>query len=134
MLTEANGIPLAIETAGANINDFKLVRQTLENLLIEKPTNTKCGMCMDKGYDYNEVREILKEFGFIAHIRARGEEAKKLKKGIIKRARRWVVERTISWQNRFRGLLIRWEKKAENYLAMLQLACGIITWRACLSG
>ena len=134
MLTEANGIPLGIETAGANINDFKLVRQTLENLLIEKPTNTKSGMCMDKGYDYDEVREILKEFGFIAHIRARGEEAKKLRKGIIKKARRWVVERTISWLNRFRGLLIRWEKKAENYLAMLQLACGIITWRSCLGG
>jgi len=134
MLTEANGIPLAIEPAGANINDFKLVRQTLENLLIEKPENVKCGMCMDKGYDYDEVRDILEEFGFTAHIRARGEEAKKLKKGIIKKARRWVVERTISWLNRFRGLLIRWEKKAENYLAMLHLACGIITWRACLCG
>jgi len=134
MLTEANGIPLAIETAGANINDFKLVRKTLENLLIEKPENVKCGMCMDKGYDYDEVRDILEEFGFTAHIRARGEEAKKLKKGIIKKARRWVIERTISWLNRFRGLLIRWEKKAENYLAMLHLACGIITWRACLGG
>ena len=87
---------------------------------------------MDKGYDYNEVREMLKEFGYIAHIKARGEEAKELKKSILKKARRWVVERTHSWMNRFRGILIRWSKKAENYLAMLHLACGIITWRACI--
>ena len=87
---------------------------------------------MDKGYDYDEVREMLKEFGYIAHIKARGEEAKELKKSILKKARRWVVERTHSWMNRFRGILIRWSKKAENYLAMLHLACGIITWRACI--
>ena len=88
--------------------------------------------CLDKGYDYKEVREMLEEFGYIAHIKARGEEAKELKKSILKKARRWVVERTHSWMNRFRGILIRWSKKAENYLAMLHLACGIITWRACI--
>ena len=75
---------------------------------------------------------MLEEFGYIAHIKARGEEAKELKKSILKKARRWVVERTHSWMNRFRGILIRWSKKAENYLAMLHLACGIITWRACI--
>jgi len=66
------------------------------------------------------------------HLRSRGEEKKQLEKGILKKARRWVVERTASWLNRFRALLIRWNKKAENYLAMLHLACGIITWRACI--
>jgi len=75
---------------------------------------------------------MLEEFGYIAHIKARGEEAKELKKSILKKARRWVVERTHSWMNRFRGILIRWSKKAENYLAMLHMACGIITWRACI--
>jgi hypothetical protein len=43
--------------------------------------------------------------------------------------RRWVVERTDSWHNRFRRLLIRWERLADNYLAMLQLACGIIAFQ-----
>ena len=75
---------------------------------------------------------MLEELGYIAHIKARGEEAKELKKSILKKARRWVVERTHSWMNRFRGILIRWSKKAENYLAMLHLACGMITWRACI--
>jgi putative transposase len=46
------------------------------------------------------------------------------------RARRWVVERTHSWLNRFRRLLVRWEKRADTYLAMLHLACALFTWRA----
>lgn len=134
MLTEASGIPLAIKEAGANINDFKLVKQTFENILVDKPNEKESKVCMDKGYDYDEVREIIEEFGFIAHIKARGEEAKEIKKSARKKARRWVVERTHSWLNRFRGILTRWTKKAENYLALLQFACGIITWRVCLCG
>lgn len=85
---------------------------------------------MDKGYDYDEVRRLLREFGFTAHIRCRGEEAKQIKKKAGVRARRWVVERTHSWMNRFRGILIRWAKKADNYLGQLHLVCGLITWRA----
>jgi len=66
------------------------------------------------------------------HLRPRGEEKKQLEKGILKRARRWVVERTHSWMNRNRGLLIRWNKKSENYLALIFFACGMIAWRACI--
>ena len=134
MLTEASGIPLAVEISGANKNDFKLTRQTFENIQVNKPDDERVNVCMDKGYDYDEVREIGEEFGYTLHIRARGEEAIKLKKGMLKKARRWVVERTHSWINRFRGLLIRWCKKAENYLGMLHFACGLITWRNCLCG
>jgi len=90
---------------------------------------------MDKGYDYDEVRQIVEEFGFTAHIKARGEEAKEIKRKARCKARRWVVERTHSWMNRFRGILIRWCKKPENYMAMLHFALAIITYRcAGLSG
>lgn len=85
-------------------------------------------MCMDKGYDFDEVRDVLKEFGYTAHIRARGEEAQAIKKEVGFKARRWVVERTHSWMNRFRGVLIRWSKKAENYLALLHLSFAYITY------
>ncbi len=87
-------------------------------------------MCLDKGYDYDEVRELLDEFRFTAHIRARGEEAKALKRHVGMKARRWVVERTHSWLNRFRALLIRWCKKPENFLATLHFALGVIAYRA----
>jgi putative transposase len=77
-----------------------------------------------------EVREILHEFGFTAHIRTRGEEAKALKREAGFKARRCVVERTHSWMNRFRRLLIRWDKKPQNYLGFVHLACGLIALRA----
>jgi putative transposase len=64
-----------------------------------------------------------------AHIKSRGEENIRIEIPGF-RARRWVVERTHSWINRFRRLLIRWEKKIENYLAMLHLASAWITFRA----
>jgi hypothetical protein len=87
-------------------------------------------MCLDKGYDYDEVRDILHDFGFTAHIRPRGEEAKAIKREAGFKARRWVVERAHSWMNRFRRLLIRWDKKPANYLALLHFACGLIAFRA----
>ena len=86
-------------------------------------------LCLDKGYDYDEVRALLEEFGFTAHIRARGEEAQAIKQEAGFKARRWVVERTHSWMNRFRRILIRWEKQADNYLALLHLVCGIISFQ-----
>ncbi len=123
---------MAIEIAGANRNDMKLVADTLNKLMVERPSPTpeaQQGLCLDKGYDYEEVRSIVTALQFTPHIRARGEEIKDMKE-LGLQARRWVVERTHSWINRFRGLLIRWAKKAKNYLGLLHLACGIITWRA----
>ena len=134
MLTEANGVPLAIVVAGANRNDFKLARETLESIVIARPKPTRDkpqGLCLDKGYDYDEVRELADEFRFTAHIRRRGEEAQDIKTIIGFKARRWVVERTHSWMNRFRRILIRWEKRPDTYLAMLHLTCALITWKAC---
>src|SRR6202521_4412856 len=112
---------------------MKLVRATLDGIMAERPTPTAehpQGMCLDKGYDFQEVRDLLAEFGFTAHIRARGEEAKQLKQDASKRARRWVVERSHSWMNRFRRILIRWDKKPENYMAFLHFGCALITLRA----
>ena len=123
---------MSVVVAGANRNDFKLARATLEQLEVERPTPTRAhpqGLCLDKDYDRSEIRELLKEFKFTAHIRARGEEAQDLKRKAGAKARRWVVERTHSWLNRFRAVLVRWNKKAENYLGMLHLALGVITFR-----
>ena len=119
--------------AGANRNDFKLARATLEAIPIPRPAPTETapqGLCLDKGYDYREVRDLLAEFGFTAHIRGRGEEAQALKRDAGHKARRWVVERGHSWMNRFRRILVRWEKKAVNYLGLLHFVCALITFRA----
>ena len=133
LLTEATGIPLAVVIDGANRHDMKLVKETLSNIMAKRPRPTRAkpqGLCLDKGYDFDEVRDIVREFGFTAHIRARGEEAQAILEATGFKARRWVVERTHSWMNRFRRILVRWEKLPETFIAMLHLACGIITWRA----
>lgn len=126
-------MPIGLAVEGANRHDMKLVRETIESTVVDRPQPTEeqpQGMCLDKGYDYQEVRDTLQEFGFTAHIRSRGEEAKELKAEAGRRARRWVVERTHSWMNRFRRILIRWEKKAQNYIAFLHFACALIAFRA----
>jgi len=133
VLTDAHGIPLGLAVAGANRHDMKLVEATLDSLVVERPQPTDelpQGMCMDKGYDYAEVRDTLLEFGFTAHIRARGEEAQAIKQQAGFKARRWVVERTQSGLNRFRRIVIRWDKQVDNYLAFLHFACALIAFRA----
>jgi putative transposase len=125
-------VPIGLAVAGANVNDFKLLRETIESIPVERPRPTRHrpqGVCLDKGYDYDEVRELLAEFGFTAHLRSRGEEAQLLKRSARFKARRWVVERTHSWMNRFRAILIRWAKKPENYVGMLHFTLAIITLR-----
>jgi putative transposase len=133
LLTEGHGVPIGLAIEGANRHDMKLVRPTIESIVIERPEPSQeqpQGMCLDKGYDYDEVRDILREFGFTAHIRSRGEEAKAIKREAGFKARRWMVERSHSWMNRFRRLLVRWDKKPENYLALLHFSCGLIAFRA----
>ena len=136
---------------GANRHDLKLVRATVDSLPVDRPMpspdpdpkspisspslqlhpkNPSLGMCLDKGYDFEEVRRIVDEFGFTAHIRSRGEEAKAIKREAGFKARRWVVERTHSWLNRFRRILVRWDKSPENYIAFLHFACALIALRA----
>jgi transposase len=119
--------------AGANRHDMKLGRATLQSILVERPEPTAeqpQGLCLDKGYDYDEVRAVLQEFGFTAYMRARGVETQARARAAGKKARRWVVERSHSWLNRFRRILVRWDKKPENYLAFLPFACGLIAFRA----
>jgi putative transposase len=132
LLTDANGVPVGLAVEGANRHDKKLVEPTLESIPVARPEATTAepqGMCLDKGYDYDDTRDLVREFGFTAHVKARGEEAKELKREAGFKARRWVVERTHSWMNRFRRILIRWEKKVENYFGMLHLVCAFITYR-----
>lgn len=112
---------------------MKMVEATLGSIPIERPDVRdywRQNLCLDKGYDFDAVRKLVEDFEYTAHIRARGEEARAIKDRPGFKARRWVVERTHSWMNRFRRILIRWEKKLCNYLALLHFICAIIAFRA----
>ena len=133
ILVDGKGVPIGVSVDGANRHDMKMSKATLQSIVIYRPEPTiksKQHMCLDKGYDFPEVYELLEEYGYTIHIPLRGEE-RRTKSEVIPgyRARHWVVERTHSWMNRFRRLLIRWEKKVENHIAMLHYACAWITYR-----
>ena len=136
LLTDGRGVPLGAVIDGANRNDHLLMRQTLQSIPVKRPRPSRRQpqhLCLDTGFDYDEPRALAEEFAFTLHLRSRGEEAW-AKHHLRAKARRWVVERTHAWLNRFRSILIRWAKKPETYLALLHFACGIITWRRALPG
>jgi putative transposase len=132
VLTDATGGPLSIIIAPANVNDHKLLEATIAAMVIERPEPTEQApqnLCLDKGYDNKPSREVVKKRGYKEHIRRIGEE-KLDRKGKKKHpARRYVVERTLAWLSKCRGLLIRYERKSENYLAQLQFACALLWYR-----
>lgn len=132
LLTDASGIPLALAIDGANRHDMKMLADTLGGLMTVRPDpqDSRQHLCLDKAYDFPDVRELAVELGYIPHIKARGEEITARKTSPRYRARRWVVERSHSWLNRYRRILIRWEKLVDRYQAFLHFACAIIVWRA----
>ena len=125
-------MPIGLAHEGANRHDSKLLAETLDSIPIERPRSSERrpqGLCLDRGYDSPSVRELVGERGFRAHIRTRGEEITLKLRTPGWRARRWVVEACHSWLNRNRALLIRWSKKDENHLALLQLGSGLIAFK-----
>lgn len=128
VIVEQHGGPLGVVIAGANVNDHKLLKETIEAIVTERPDPSVLTqhLCLDKAYDNKTGDEVCAQAGYQAHIRRIGEE--KLDETGHKRhpARRWVVERTIAWLQRCRALLIRYDKKPENYLGLIQLACALL--------
>jgi putative transposase len=131
-LVEADGGPLSVIVAGANVRDDKLLEATLEAIVVERPEpleEASQHLCLDKGYDSKALRKIVNDRDYIPHIRRIGEE--KLDTEGEKRypAKRWVVERTLGWLSKCRAILVRYEKKAANYLGLIKLACILLWYR-----
>ena len=117
--------------AGANVPDFKLLDETIRAVVTERPDpeEVEQHLCLDAGYDNAPSREVVEESGYVGHIRpARGGTRPKRRAG-RRKARRWVVERTLAWLSKCRALLVRYDKHDENYLGLIQLACGLLWYR-----
>ena len=133
MLAEKKGVPLSVVITAANTHDMKAATETLDCIVTKRPLpppkkkKQQQNLCLDKGYNYPEIEHEVVKRGYVPHIRQRGEGKKSVKKKRRRHhpTRRWVIERTNSWHNRFRKLLIRYEKKAENYLGLVHLSCCI---------
>ena len=132
VLTDGRGVPLALTISAANVPDLRMALRTIDSIKQVAPTRRyrPANCCLDKGYDDRALRVALSLRRIKHHVRRRGEQPLVGKfKG---KARRWVVERTNSWHNRFRALLISWERRAENYAALCHLANAIIAYRTAL--
>jgi putative transposase len=132
LVVEADGGPLGLAIAGANVHDTKLLAETLEAIVVERPEPTAEApqhLCWDKGYENPTGHHAAVEHHYTPHIRRIGEE--KFDEHRRKRhpARRWVVERTLAWLSKCRALLVRYDKHASNFLGLLQLACALLWLR-----
>jgi len=129
LLTDGRGVPLSIVVTGANRHDVSQLELVLDEIIIDRPDNIEQYLCADKGYSGQPAAEAMISRNYIPHIKQRGEEIQGKETVPGYKARRWVVEVSHAWFNRFRKLLVRYEKLAEAYMALLHMAAAIITFR-----
>jgi transposase len=131
VLIDGRGVPLGAAVDGANVHDQKLVEETLDNIPVQRPQPTPRKpqhLCLDKGYVGEPVEREVRCRHYTPHVPAKDTDLVKPKRR-RGNARRWKVERTHSWLNRARRLLIRWEKKAVNFLGFMHLQFAIVAFR-----
>ena len=136
MLVDGRGVPLSLVASGANVHDLKLLAATLDQVIRARPApraKAPQHLCADAGYKGAPARQVVEKHHYRSHIKQRREEADAKRKRPGYKARRWVVERTHSWLNRFRKLLVSFEKTKEGYVALLALAAAMICWRQTIS-
>ena len=101
----------------------------LDLIVIDRPEDVERNFCVDKGYSGRPAYKVITDRNYIPHVRSRGEGKQEKKTDPRFKARRWVVEAAHPWFNRFRKLLVRYEKRNDTYLALLHLAAATIAFR-----
>lgn len=125
---DERGVPLSIVVTGANRHDVSQLATVLDRIVIDRP-ETDQHLCADKGYAGEPAQQTIKERQYTPHVKQRGEEIQEKKNNPTYKARRCVVEVAHSWFNRFRKLLVRFEKLTERHEALLHMAAAIIAFR-----
>ena len=96
----------------------------LDTIVLPLPRRIRPYLYADRGYDGEPAQRTIRRRGYLPRVRR-----KRRKPGRPPKHRRWIVEVAHSWFNRFRKLLVRYEKSLDSYLALLHLAAAIICWR-----
>lgn len=123
-MVDGLGVPLSLIVTGANRHDVSQLAAVLDAVVLVQPGQGKPYLYADKGYDGQPAQDEIVSHGYAPRV-----SRKKRRRGRPWKNRRWVVEVTHSWFNRFRKLLVRYEKFADSYEALLHLAAAIICWR-----
>ena len=123
---------MSLIVTGANRHDVTQLEGVLDAIMVRRtppPRRRHKHLCADAGYVGAPALATMERHGYIAHVKGRGQEARELRADPNRRARRWVVEVAHSWFNRFRKLLVRYEKLERSFLALNHLAAAIIAFR-----
>jgi putative transposase len=131
-VVDGQGGPLGVTIAGANVLERKMLRDTIEAIVVERPEPTAeepQNLSLDGGYNNPTGRAAAAEAGYIPHIHVGGEVVKPADRKPGYKSRRWVVERTLAWLSKCRGILVRYDKKDTNYLGLIQMACALYWYR-----
>jgi len=141
LLVDQQGAPLALRVTGANEHDKWSADDLIHTIVVERPApqEVEQNLCADKGYDYDDVHEVVEKANYISHIKHRRRRNEPPEEPLeteakIHPARRWVVERTIGWLGKRRSLRTRWCKKVENWLALIKFACAHILFNLAFYG
>ncbi len=129
---DGRGVPLSLVVTGANEHDVTQIDVVLQAIMVKRKTPSirrSKHLCADAGYRGRPALEIIKRHGYIPHVVGRRTEAKAMQRDPTKKARRWVVEVCHSWFNRFRKLLVRYEKLERSFVALNHIAAAIIAFR-----
>ena len=131
LVTDGDGGPLGAVIAGANVPDCKLLEATVEAIVVERPDPEEAEqhLCLDAGFDNPSGYAAVEKGGYTGHIRPSGNNPPAKRRPGRRKPRRWVVERTLGWLSKCRGILVRYDKKDVNYLGLIQLACGLYWYR-----
>lgn len=127
VLVDGQGGPLAVSIDPANCHDSQCLEGLLNNRVVPSPAGEQ-HLYLDRGYDTPGARRVAEKFGYVVHICGSPRDREPQACGPRRRFR-WVVERTLAWLSKCRGLLVRYIKKAENFLGLLQLACCLLWYR-----
>ena len=131
VLVEADGGPLGVVIAGANVPDFQLLDETIRAVVVDRPDpeEVEQNLCLDAGFDNAPTREVVEVHGYVGHTRPARPGPRPKRRPGRRKARRWVVERTLAWLSKCRALLVRYDKHDENFLGLNQLDCRLLRYR-----
>ncbi len=139
LLVDKRGAPLGVVITGANAHDKTAAIDLIVSVVVERPDKRQ-HLCADKAYDSADIREFVTLEGYTPHIKANPRNSKQpevVEKGLAETthpARRWVVERTLSWLAKRRSIRTRWSKQTANWLALVQFACAHILFNMAVFG
>jgi transposase len=131
---DESGLPLALVVSGANVPDVKALTTVLESLQIERFSSTqRPKLCADAGYWGLWPYYAIVEHGYEPQIINRRQDLFRHAHEDGYRSHRYVVEACHSWLNRYRKILVRFEKTLRAHFALLCFAAANIVWQRIIS-